>query len=174
MSILTAAAVTALGKILLKAGAPMLKRILEKEVGGTASEAGSVVIDAIGAALGVAPTPDAIVAKHEAEPVVVESVIHDVEVSRDWTTYLLLATAGRDRLIEREDTKGFFHNGWRPAMSWLVIFLFAWSMVAVPLANATLGGAIAAPSTNDILQFAGIWLVVYGRGHTGKSVWGAK
>lgn len=174
MSILTAAAVTALGKILLKAGAPMLKRILEKEVGGTASEAGSVVIDAIGSALGVPPTPEAIVAKHEAEPAVVESVIRDVEVSRDWVAYLQMATAGRDRLIEREDTKGFFHNGWRPAMSWLVIFLFAWSMVAVPLANATLGGAIAAPSTNDILQFAGIWLVIYGGGHTVKSVWGAK
>ena len=102
------------------------------------------------------------------------ATIRDVEVSRDWVAYLQMATAGRDRLIEREDTKGFFHNGWRPAMSWLVIFLFAWSMVAVPLANATLGGAIAAPSTNDILQFAGIWLVIYGGGHTVKSVWGAK
>jgi hypothetical protein len=175
VSILAAAAITALGKILIKAGAPILKHVLETEVGGTAGKVGSVVVDSIGAALGVEPTPEAIVAKHDAEPAAVEAAIQTVEASRDWFNYLMIATAARDKMIEREDTReSFFAWAWRPAMSWLVIFLFVWAMVFVPMANAAFGASIAPPSIEDIVAFASIWLVIYGGGHTAKSIWGSK
>jgi len=173
VSIIAVAAITALGKVLLKAGAPILKGLLEKEVGGTAGQIGSVVIDTLGAALGVEPTAEAIVAKHATDPVSVEATIREYENNKEWIAYMVAATAGRDRMIEREDAReSFFSWAWRPAMSWLVIFLFGWAMVLVPLANAAFGAAIIAPSTADILQFAGIWLVIYGGGHTVKEVWG--
>lgn len=175
MSLLAITAVEALGKILIKAGTPILKRVLEQEVGGTAGQIGSVVIDSIGTALGVEPTAEAIVAQHEAEPSLVEQTVRDVEVGRDWVKYLAEATASRDKLLEREDARdSFFSWGWRPAMSWLVIFLFGWAMVLVPLANSIFGAALIAPATTDILQFAGIWLVIYGGGHTAKEIFGAK
>lgn len=164
-----------LAPILIKAGAPLLKRVLEDEVGGAAGKVGSVVVDTIGAALGVEPTPEAIVAKHEQDPAGVEAAIRDVEASRDWIMYLAAATAARDRLLEREDKREtFFAWGWRPAMSWLVIFLFGWAMVLLPIANAAFGANIAVPATDDILQFAGVWLVIYGGGHTAKQIWGRK
>lgn len=164
-----------LGPILIKAGAPLLKRVLEQEVGGIAGQAGSVVIDSIGAALGVPPTADAIEKAHKADPATVEATIRSVETSKDWVAYLTLATANRDEMIEREDSReSFFSWGWRPAMSWLVIFLFGWAMVLVPLLNAAFAAGLVPPSTNDILQFAGIWLVIYGGGHTVKEIWGVK
>ena len=43
-------------------------------------------------------------------------------------------------------------------------------MVFLPLINAAFGATIPIPSTDDIRQFAGIWLVIYGGGHTLKSV----
>lgn len=169
-----AAAISILGPILIKAGAPLLKRVLEKEVGGFAGEAGSIVVDSIAERLGVPATPEAIAAEHATAPDVVEAAIRDIETGRDWVQYLQLATAGRDRMIAREDAKSFFHSGWRPAMSWLVIFLFGWAMVLVPTVNAAFNAEIVPPSTEDILQFAGIWLVIYGGGHTAKSLWGKK
>lgn len=169
------AIVTTLAPILIKAGAPLLKRVLDEEVGGTAGKVGSIVVDTIGTALGVPPTVEAIVEAHEKDPAAVEATIRDVEASRDWIAYIASSMAARDRLLEREDKREtFFAWGWRPAMSWLVIFLFGWAMVLVPTINAAFGAAIAIPSTDDILQFAGVWLVIYGGGHTAKQIWGRK
>lgn len=169
------AIISILAPILMKAGAPILKRVLDTEVGGVAGEAGSVVIDSIGAALGVPPTVEAIVEAHDKDPDGTEAAIRTVEKDRDWIMYLTAATAARDRMLEREDTReSAFSWAWRPAMSWLVGFLFLWSMVLVPVVNAALNAAVVPPSTNDILQFAGIWLVIYGGGHTAKELWGAK
>jgi hypothetical protein len=174
MAIATAA-IAILGPILIKAGAPLLKRVLEQELGNTAGEIGSVVIDSIAGKLGVEPTAEAIVQRHAEAPVTAEMAIREVEASADWINYLAQATAARDRLLEREDQReSFFSWGWRPAMSWLVIFLFGWALVMVPLANAVFGSSIAPPPVDSILQFAGIWLVVYGGGHTAKSLWGRK
>jgi hypothetical protein len=171
----TAAVIATLGPILVKVGAPILKRILEDDIGGTTGKVGSVVVDAIGGALGVEPTPEAIAKKYEEDPAGTAAAIQNVEASRDWALYLVAANASRDRLLEREDKReSFFAWGWRPAMSWLVIFLFGWAMVLVPTVNAAFDAAIVAPSTADILQFAGIWLVIYGGGHTIKSVMGSK
>jgi len=164
-----------LGPILLQVGAPILKRVLEKEVGGTAGEVGSVVVDTIATKLGVEPTAEAIKKEFDGDPDGTGAVIRDVEASRDWIMYMAAANAGRDRLLEREDAReSFFSWGWRPAMSWLVIFLFGWAMVLVPTVNAAFGSNLVPPSTEDILQFAGIWLVIYGGGHTAKSLWGKK
>lgn len=168
-------ALAILAPILIQAGAPILKRLLEKEVGGTAGQVGSVVVDTIATKLGVPPTPEAIAEAHKADPARVEEVVRDLEVSPDWLPYLAQATAGRDALLQREDQReSFFAWGWRPAMSWLVIFLFAWAMVLVPTVNAAFKASLVTPSTDDILQFAGIWLVIYGGGHTAKALWGRK
>lgn len=169
------AAIAILGPILVKAGAPILKSVLEKEVGGAAGQVGGAVIDAIAGPLGVPPTPEAIAEAHKADPARVEDVIRNVEASQEWIQHLAAATAGRDALLQREDQReNFFAWGWRPAMSWLVIFLFAWAMVLVPTVNAAFKASLVAPSTDDILQFAGIWLVIYGGGHTAKALWGRK
>jgi hypothetical protein len=151
--------------ILAQIGAPILKKLLEDKIGSGVADS---IVNTIAAKLGVDPTPEAIGAKYQADPVATAEAVQQVEAEHadKW-----LATAARDSMIAREDThETFFAWGWRPAMSWLVIFLFAWAMVVLPLVNTAFKSSIPIPSMDSILQFSGIWLVIYGGGHTIKEV----
>ncbi len=161
----------ALLAIIVQAGAPVLKAVLESKFGAKGAVAGAVV-DAIAGKLDVPPTVEAIAAKAEQEPAAVQAAVREVEADADWLAYLGQATAERDGGLKTEDGKSFFHSGWRPAMSWLVIFLFGWALVILPVVNAAFKASIAAPPIDAIVQFSGLWLVVYGGGHTLKSIWG--
>lgn len=160
------AAIAILGPVLAKIGAPILKGELEK-IGGPVGHVGSVIVDALAGQLGVAPTPEAVAEAAQAEPEKFERVALDVE------TRMAAGMAARDALLLREDGREtFFAWGWRPAMSWLVIFLFGWAMVILPLVNSAFNSDVPIPASEDILRLAGLWLVIYGGGHTLKSVMG--
>lgn len=161
-----------LGPILAKVGAPILKSILVNEVGGRTGQVGSVVIDVLSAALGVDPTPEAIDAAHKADPVATETIIKQVEDSGAAMTAFAEALKSRDALLAGEDLKGFFSWGWRPGLSWSLIFLCLWTWVLVPLVNAAMHTQVAGPAPGDILTLGGLWLTIYGGGHTVKEIWG--
>jgi truncated hemoglobin YjbI len=152
--------------ILAQIGAPILKKLLEDKIGSGVAD---TVVDTIAKKLGVDPTPEAIGAKYQADPVGTAIFVKQIEAEHadEWLAHL----ADRDSMIAREDTREtFFAWGWRPAMSWLVIFLFAWATVVLPLVNTAFKSSIPIPSMDSILQFSGIWLVIYGGGHTIKEV----
>ena len=87
------------------------------------------------------------------------------------TPYLTMATSQRDHMLDREDQRGsVFSWGWRPAMSWMLLFLWSWNGVILPVANATAGTSIVPIPWEHLLGFAGLWLAIYGGGHTIKSV----
>lgn len=95
------------------------------------------------------------------------------ERSPEWVAYLTLATSQRDHMLGREDQRGsVFSWGWRPAMSWMLLFLWSWNGVILPVANATAGTSIVPIPWEHLLGFAGLWLAIYGGGHTIKSVLG--
>lgn len=160
--------------ILAQIGAPILKKLIETVIpDSTGKVVLDTVVDAVASKIGVPSTPEAIADKYQTDPAGTAAAIKEVEAAQSdkWLEYLTTATLGRDAMIAREDNReSFFSWGWRPAMSWLVIFLFGWTMVFLPLINAAFGATIPIPQTDDILQFAGIWLVIYGGGHTLKSV----
>ncbi len=87
--------------------------------------------------------------------------------------YLTMAAAQRDLMLDREDQRGsVFSWGWRPAMSWMLLFLWSWNGVILPVVNATAGTSIVPIPWEHLLGFAGLWLAIYGGGHTIKSVLG--
>lgn len=161
-----------LGPLLARVGAPILKSILVEEVGGRTGQVGSVVIDALSAALGVDPTPEAIDAAHKADPVTTETAIKDLENDPAMVTALAEALKSRDALLAVESTKGFFYDGWRPALSWMLAFLCMWTWVLVPLVNAVFHAQIAGMAPNELVWFGGTWLTIYGGGHTVKDIAG--
>lgn len=160
--------------ILAEIGAPILKKLIEKNVSSKTGKAVlDTVVDTVAEKIGVSPDPEDIAAQYEVDREGTASAIKELEAeqSEKWLEFLSQTYASRDALLAREDAREtFFAWGWRPAMSWLVIFLFGWAMVLIPLLNAAFKAAIPAPATEDILQLAGIWLVIYGGGHTVKSV----
>jgi hypothetical protein len=163
-----------LAPLLVSLGAPILGSILRTNIGGTAGEVSAQVIEALARAFGAQPTPESVKAAIEADAnaaAKVQAVEH--ERSAEWLAYLTMATAQRNRMLEREDERGsVFSWGWRPAMSWMLLFLWSWNGVILPIVNATMGASIAPIPWEHLLGFAGLWLAIYGGGHTIKSVLG--
>lgn len=157
--------------ILAEIGAPILKKILADKLPGAEKVTGAVV-DAIVKNTGIEPTPEAIKEAYEKDPEKVGEHIRSVEA--EFGPELLAEAQKAADIYAREDAKGFFHHGWRPAMSWLVIFLWAWNAVFVNLINAAVGARLAAAPYDMLVAFSSLWLVVYGGGHTAKSIFGAK
>lgn len=163
--------ITTLVPILVRLGAPMLGSILREEVGGTAGEASAQVIEALGRAFGVEPKADAIVSAIEADPNA-QTKVAAVESGRsvEWLAYLTMATSQRNRLLEREEERPFSRD-WRPAMSWLLIVMWTWNSIILPVMNA-FGASVVHIPWEHLLGFSGLWLAIYGGGHTIKSVMG--
>lgn len=153
-----------------KVGAPIVKGILEKHVGGTAGELGGVVIDAIAAKAGVpveqleAEQADAI----EAAVAAVEA--ESPEIIAAWTesqreaNRLMLAEMGK------ESAFGWM---WRPAGMWLMLACIAWYVILRPLLNALLAAAGSAVSIEiglDVGNFLGIFTIYTGLYMGGNTV----
>ena len=51
-------------------------------------------------------------------------------------------------------------------MSWVLLGLWVWNAVM----NAVSGGTLAAVPWDQLLSFSGLWLAIYGGGHTLKTV----
>jgi hypothetical protein len=146
--------------------------ILRTNVGGVAGDASAQVIEALAKAFGAQPTPEAVKAAIEADPQAAAKIqAIERERSVEWVAYLTMATSQRNRMLDREDERGSVVSwGWRPAMSWMLLFLWSWNGVILPIVNATAGASIASIPWEHLLGFAGLWLAVYGGGHTIKSV----
>jgi hypothetical protein len=163
--------ITTLAPILIRLGAPILGTILRTELGGTAGEASAQVIEALGRAFGVEPKPNAIVSAIEADPEAQAKLIAvQNERSAEWLAYLTMATSQRNRMLEREEERPFSRD-WRPAMSWMLLVLWSWNSVVLPVFNA-FGANIVNIPWEHLLGFSGLWLAIYGGGHTIKSVLG--
>jgi hypothetical protein len=153
--------------ILAEIGAPILKKLLTDNLpDGLAKDMSGKVLDTIAGKLGVDPTPEAIKVAHDANP---EAVTVAIKETEDEFSKALLS---RDGLLAREDTRSWFSWAWRPAMSWLLIWMWLWNTTLLPLLNAAFHSTLPAVPYETLISFCGIWLVIYGGGHTLKSVFG--
>lgn len=95
-----------------------------------------------------------------------------VEKARAEIAYMTQANQAQAALAMAEVEKSFWHSGWRPALSWLLIFMWLW--------NVCIGWTIQILSRipvpiipwEHLLAFSGLWLAIYGGGHTIKSIMG--
>jgi len=73
-----------------------------------------------------------------------------------------------------KDKDGFFQSGWRPFMSWLLIWLVMLNSTIIPFINALTSKNIQMMPWDQITAFAGIWLVIYSGGNTALRIFGDK
>lgn len=116
-----------LGDRLLRAGAPMLNSMIQNAIGGIGGKiAGSLAesaIEGLAEALGTSPTPDAVVAKIDADPVGSATVIQQVEAQAS-DVMARIAEAHRDVMVSyhgvlNADAKqeGILSRLWRPVFA---------------------------------------------------------
>jgi Holin of 3TMs, for gene-transfer release len=153
-----------------KVGAPIVKGILEKQLGGTAGEIGGTIIDAIAAQAGV--TPDQIPSLPPAD---IEEAVIEVEQR---TPELILAQVEQqkeaNRLMLAEMNKDTaFGWMWRPAGMWLMLLCIAWFVMLRPLLNALLwsmGTGVQIEVGLDVATFLGIFTIYTGLYMGGNTV----
>lgn len=154
----------------VKVGAPIVKSILEKQVGGVAGELGGVIVDAIAGKAGVpaedltkvpAPQLEAAVAAVEAET---------PELVAAWTGAQREANRLMLEEMKRETPFGWL---WRPAGMWLMHLCIAWYVIVRPLLNAlveALGGRAGIEMGIDLGTFVTLFTVYVGLYMGGNTV----
>jgi len=164
MSIVASVLIEAAARV----GAPIVKSLLEKHVGGLAGEAGGAVIDAIANQAGVAPEE-----LPHLPPEQIENAIAVVEETPD----LILAQArsqelGNELMLAEMSRESAFGWMWRPAGMWLMLACVAWLMIIRPVVNAILWAydtGIQIEVGIDLANFLGIFTIytgLYMGGHT--------
>lgn len=118
-----------------KVGAPIVKGLLEKHLGGTAGQVGGAVIDAIADRAGV--TVDEL--EHLPEPELEAAVAAVEEDSPELIAALLESQRQANELMLAEMQKdSAFGWMWRPAGMWMMLAVFGWLAMGRPIVNAFL------------------------------------
>lgn len=162
------------GSILISAagrvGAPLIKSILERTLGGTAGEIGGAIVDVIAGRLGVAPDE---LSKQNADQI--DQAVRDTEAT---APDLVLQWAVKQQELSNQLQLAEMNKAgeptwtwaWRPAWMWFLAFLFLFRLVAVPIVDAATGSDIAGKVDISALLTLTTWFIgLYMGGHTVKS-----
>ncbi|KQZ14327.1 hypothetical protein ASD44_09755 [Mesorhizobium sp. Root554] len=164
-----------------KVGAPVVKSLLEKYVGGAAGEIGGMIIDTIAGHAGVPADELPGLSSDRIEAAVAATEAETPELLVQWNVQQKQAID----LMRAEMDKGgpTWTWAWRPAGMWLFLGLVAWYVAMIPLVNVVLGLAGADERLGlvvDVSVFATLfvtYLGLYMGGHTVKDAmakWAAK
>jgi hypothetical protein len=164
---------TVLASILIEAatrvGAPIVKQLLEKHLGGAAGEIGGMVIDAIASKAGVPPDDLPSVPAKDLEAAVAATETETPQLVATWVEQQ--REANRLMLAEMDKSESWWKWAWRPAWMWFLGFLFLFRLVLVPIADAALGSDIAASVDISTMMTLTAWFMgLYMGGHTLKDL----
>jgi hypothetical protein len=164
MSILAGILIAAAGKV----GAPLIKGVLEKHLGGAAGDLAGTIIDTIAEHAGVPvdKLPDL-------PPAQIEEAVRRVE---EITPALILAQVEQQReanrlmLAEMDKGEAGWTWMWRPAWMYLLAFFWIWTVVVVPIVRLGTGSAVELPvDPATLMTLTGLYLGLYMGGHTIKA-----
>lgn len=167
MSVVSGIVLSAVIAAAKRVGAPLVKSLLEKHVGGAASDIGGQIIDAIAEKADVSPVELEDVAEEDLD-MAVASVEHEApELVAEYVKSQQLAVD----LMKAEMDKGgdaTWTWAWRPFWMWLLAALWLYGLVLRPLANAALGATIEGVDLPLLMTLTGMYLALYMGGHTVK------
>ena len=152
-----------------RVGAPIVKSLLEKHVGGAAGEIGGMVIDAIAGKAGVAPGALPSLPAKDLEAAVAAVEAETPGLVAAWVDQQ--REANRLMLAELDRSESWWTWAWRPAWMWFLGFLFLFRLVLVPIADAILGSDVAAAVDLPTMMTLTAWFMgLYMGGHTLKDL----
>jgi hypothetical protein len=164
-----------LAAIALNAGLPVIEKVLSKKLGDAGGQLAAEFLGAIASRLGVEPAQVEAVA--EAEPGRVITAMREVEkISPELTALYAAGLQGQFALMQSE-SEPLWARLWRPLGMYLILFLWAWNVVILHVANAIWKIALPPAPFDALGWLTGIYCSLYMGGHTVKDVmqkWVAK
>jgi hypothetical protein len=123
----------------LKAGAPVLAKVLGAALPFPLNLIASNIVGDVAGALGTEPTPQAIGAAIEKDPISAQEKLQSIEAK--YASLLDFAKLQTDLNLHEAESPNLFVAGWRPAFGWLGVILagyqtFAAASMIVPLVPA--------------------------------------
>lgn len=151
--------------IFAQIGAPILKGIIEKHVGGKAGDLAGTVIDAVAGKIGVEAKPGAIEQAYENAPESVGKAIREVEQqnSAEWLNLHSKALEYQFGLLQAETKAGGLKDGWRWGWMYFLGILWAWQVIGTALDLKVI-------SISVLMQLTGWFIALYMGGHTLKEL----
>lgn len=148
-----------------KVGAPIVKAILEKHVGGLPGTLAGTVVDHVAERIGVQPEelPDQ-------DPKLIENAVRDVEAAGPEVIALYEAgLKGQFELLQAELQEGFWQSAWRWGWMYLLAFLWVCAFLLFPVLKA-FGIALDPIDSATLMTLTGWFISLYMGGHTVKEI----
>lgn len=151
--------------IAAKIGAPIIKSIIEKKIGGVSGDLAGAVIDAVAEKAGVAPD------RLSAAPVSkIEEAVREVEAEAPEMIALYEAgLKGQFELLQAELQEGFWQSAWRWGWMYLLAFLWVCAFLLFPVLKA-FGIALDPIDSATLMTLTGWFISLYMGGHTVKEI----
>ena len=151
--------------IAAKIGAPIVKSIIEKKIGGVTGDLAGSVIDAVAEKAGVAPE------QLSTAPVTrIEEAVRQVEAEAPEMIALWEAgLKGQFELLQAETREGFGPSAWRWGWMYLLAVLWVCAFLVVPVLKA-FGIALDPIDRATLMTLTGWFISLYMGGHTVKEI----
>lgn len=155
--------------IALNAGFPMIRSILEQKLG---DKGGALVADVVGSLASHAGVrPDELEALAKDNPGKVIDAMRQVEpMTPELVALYAKGLEHQFELLQAEMAEGGWKAAWRPAGMWFILFLWAYQIVGLHVANAIWKIALPACPWEQLVTFTGMYMGLYMGGHTIKDV----
>lgn len=159
MSVITSIILGAAAKV----GAPIVKGVLEKHVGGLAGTLAGTVVDQVAERLGVEPSAIPTVDDKE-----LGNAVSDIEIAMpELITLYETGLRGQFALLQSEQAEGFWPSAWRWGWMYLLAFLWVCAFLLFPIARV-FGISIEPIDSTTLMTLTGWFISLYMGGHTLK------
>lgn len=167
---------SALLPLVIQVGAPLVRQILTRKIGGDKAELASEVIDLIAARAGVSRPVLEAMAEDNPEPV--KDAILEVEAEAPELLALYAqGLEGQFALLQAERQDPIWYRAWRPLGMYFIIFLWLWQIVLLHVLNAYFKIALPPADWTSLVTLTSLYFGLYMGGHTIKDVatkWAAR
>ena len=148
-----------------KVGAPIIKRVLEKHVGGLTGTLAGTVVDQVAERLGV--EPEAIPTVDEAE---LDNAVRDVDYAMPEVIAIYeKGLQGQFALLQAEQAEGFWPSAWRWGWMYLLAFFWVCALLIFPIFRA-FGSKLEPMDLATLMTLTGWFIGLYMGGHTVKEM----
>ncbi len=150
-------------------GAPLVRELLARKLGGANADLAGRVIEAVAERMGADPAD--MPALIEQDPGAVGDAIREVEAKANALVPIWLAEAEFARsALDAEQDEPLWMRAWRPGGMYLIGFLWLWNTVLLHTANAVWKIALPPVPFDSMIQLSALYFTLYMGGHTVKDV----